>query len=431
MRVIPPRSSSCSADHNVHPGACCFSGREYIGDIISNLATFNVNKVRINAADAECFPLLSRIASVFEYYRFTDLQFTINPSSPSTTGGKVMLRVEPDIFRSDPTNKQEMVTSDCSISALPCETPGWLKVPPSILKARPWWFCRETVPTVVDDDQRLDDVGRLFWACQGLNLVTGTEVAEVWVQYTAEFHSPSITGPSLPDEVLVTSTGSQLTTIGGAYTFANNTSTVANTSGMLVPRTYMPDSRLALVSDGPSELHYEGYVEGIGISDAYLSSISNVVVPLTVGNGITVDNIHLVINAAQTAAFVRARITSLEKLLNIRLSQPTAWILAVAATAVGLISQRLTHTASGVIPTPSILPPLLPNPEPPAPVPEPLAPTPCPDNVPDHWRLTPEGDDVPDPSPLWPSSEVVEQVSSPPMYSFEQLSAVLNTLRRK
>ena len=100
-------------------GDLLFSHTEYLGDIVGNGGTFDMNRIiYINPGLKDSFPVLARIASLFAEYRFERLIFiykTLVTSGNGVAAGSVEMATRYNPDASDYTTKAQMKDADYSV----------------------------------------------------------------------------------------------------------------------------------------------------------------------------------------------------------------------------------------------------------------------------------------------------------------------------
>jgi hypothetical protein len=158
--------------------------KEYVADLTSTGAGYQVSSFRINAGIPTTFPWLYNLAANFEKYKFRKLHFVYHSSVATTTSGSVMLAIDLDALDSAPATKAQMLQMN------------------KVVRSNVWEGCRSEVPQSVGQlfirtgavpagaDAKTYDVGSLFVALSG---VDAGVAGEVWFEYEVELHTPQST----------------------------------------------------------------------------------------------------------------------------------------------------------------------------------------------------------------------------------------------
>jgi len=163
------------------------SHREYVADI-SGSVDFAAVAYRINPANYDLFPWLSRIALNFEKYRFRRLCFCLKTQTSTTTPGSVMMAVDYDPSDAPPLSKSDMLQYDGAIRGA-----AWDNINCDTLEKQ---NKRELLTAVAQSGdsstRRLEDYGTLIVASQGQ--ASDAVISELWVEYDLDLLVPSSQG---------------------------------------------------------------------------------------------------------------------------------------------------------------------------------------------------------------------------------------------
>jgi hypothetical protein len=169
--------------------------REYIGSITGN-TTFTNTSFRINPADSDTFPWLSRVATGFEQWEPNGIVFEFRSTSSVYNGASQALGVVVMATDYDPTDppfasRSEMANADYSntfksseqgIHGVECE-----------VASRPTRLLYTSAPTPTGADARFADLGNFQIATDGL--AAPAVIGELWVAYDITFYKKSLSEP--------------------------------------------------------------------------------------------------------------------------------------------------------------------------------------------------------------------------------------------
>lgn len=190
--IKPVGDDNKFADLNSSRRGVRYSGREYIGDVVSSSTanTFAFTNYELNPGLVATFPNLAWIARLFEQYEFHGLLFEFRSTSADNNGttqalGSITMATVYDAIDPSYASKQEMSNTDYSssckasenmIQGIECDP---AERPTKVL------FTRVGSPPA-GTDKRLYDLGRTTIASSG---VAGTNVVlgEMWVSYDVTF----------------------------------------------------------------------------------------------------------------------------------------------------------------------------------------------------------------------------------------------------
>lgn len=167
-------------------------GKERISNVTTLNSGFNIVDVFINPANSSLFPWLSGIGSKYDLYHFKRLRFTYTPSLPTSEEGSVYIGLDYNTLDPPPSSSSEL----CQLSHW---TMNVVWKPTSItidLNSIGWLYTRSG--PVANADYKTYDLGRLFFATEGVTY-TGT-VGYIEVEYDVEFkrRQPDYTSSVIP-----------------------------------------------------------------------------------------------------------------------------------------------------------------------------------------------------------------------------------------
>jgi hypothetical protein len=167
-------------------------GKERISNVSTLNSGFNIVDVFINPANSSLFPWLSGIGSKYDLYHFKRLRFTYTPSLPTSEEGSIYIGLDYNTLDPPPSSSSEL----CQLSHW---TMNVVWKPSSItidLNSIGWLYTRSG--PVANADYKTYDLGRLFFATEGVTY-TGT-VGYIEVEYDVEFkrRQPDYTSSVIP-----------------------------------------------------------------------------------------------------------------------------------------------------------------------------------------------------------------------------------------
>lgn len=183
---------------------------EYITDLVTQASTAYqlLFQGEINPADAGVFPWLSGVARRYEKYIPHYLAFKFRTSVGSGTNGSVFTVVEYEASDNAPVNKTTFLNQKGAVRSAPWQNHAFLSDPKD-LKQRSQYYVNTGSLTIgglsalnpiggsgvgagtkANDDDRLDDVGKIFVASQGAP--ASTTLGELWIEYDIELLTPQL-----------------------------------------------------------------------------------------------------------------------------------------------------------------------------------------------------------------------------------------------
>lgn len=203
--------------------------REYVADVTNVGAGFVVAfRGQINPGNAQLFPWLSTVASLYEEYQFVELRFALESDQPSTNAGSVMMAIDYDSLDAPPATKMQMMTyqnavkgqpwTSFKLDALP-RTGG--RLPAGTDKS--FYVAYPSGVGPVGSDLKTYNIGQIFVALSG-NAAVGA-VTELFVEYKIRFTKAQMLASGSTGAV-----SAKITTLPAATA----PSTVGYTSGSLM-----------------------------------------------------------------------------------------------------------------------------------------------------------------------------------------------------
>jgi hypothetical protein len=168
------------------------NGKERVSNVTALNPGFNIVDVFINPANTPLFPWLSGIAKKYDLYHFKRLRFTYVPSLPTSEEGNVYIGLDYNTLDPSPSSSSEL----CQLSHWTMNVvwkPSSLTIDVNSLG----WLYTRSGP-VANADYKTYDLGRLFFATEGINY-TGV-VGYIEVDYDVEFkrRQPDYTSSVMP-----------------------------------------------------------------------------------------------------------------------------------------------------------------------------------------------------------------------------------------
>jgi hypothetical protein len=161
--------------------------REYVADVNGSV-NFAVSSFRINPANHDLFPWLSRIALNFEKYRFKRLCFCLKTQTSTTTPGSVMMAIDYDPSDAPPLAKSDLLQYEGAIRGA-----AWDNINCQTVEKQNRRELLTAVGQSSDSStKRLEDYGTLVVASQGQ--ANAAVVSELWVEYDLDLLVPSSQG---------------------------------------------------------------------------------------------------------------------------------------------------------------------------------------------------------------------------------------------
>lgn len=158
---------------------------EYVYDVPGSTG-FAAQGLAINPGQPGLFPWLYKIASRYEKYRFTDLQFIFQTEKSTATNGTVIIAVDYDASDDAPLTKTQLLQNEDKERGAP-----WQKFRLACSKHN----LRDTLAKFVrpgaypgGSDPKTYDLGTLYVATSGM--ADTSAVGELYVSYEVEFSTP-------------------------------------------------------------------------------------------------------------------------------------------------------------------------------------------------------------------------------------------------
>lgn len=168
---------------------------EYIGEFLVPAAptAFNLNSYPLNPGDASTFPWLSRVARLYQKYKFEQLifEFRSNTSDYAASGplGTVVFSPVYNVLADTPQTKQQMEAFAHAVSTKPSNSVMCGVECDEREDNIRWYYVR--APSA--EATQFTDPGRFLAASQGLPSSSGNSLGELWVHYTIKFDEPILT----------------------------------------------------------------------------------------------------------------------------------------------------------------------------------------------------------------------------------------------
>lgn len=223
---------------------------EYIGDIVSSGALFQLEKYDINPGQTKCFPWLSGIAGNFEQYRIRQLMFHYRSTTSdigSSTNGQVGTIVMAPVYNNkveDFVDKMSMLAQDNSISSKCTESMSCgIECDDKKLAGDQFKFVRKTI--ALDNDYEEYDHGKFYIAVSNAPAgFTGKAIGELWVSYSIELHKPVaglLRGELVPRDYYVSTANRNAGAAGATPVMWNDAYTMINEANNLNTQLYTYD----------------------------------------------------------------------------------------------------------------------------------------------------------------------------------------------
>lgn len=165
------------------------SNCEYITDLTATGAAFRINTLALNPGAANTFPWLSKVASLYQKYKFEQLifEFRSNSSDYAAAGplGTVILAPVYNVLADIPQTKQQLEAYAHAVSSKPSNSlMCGVECDPREDNIK-WYYVRNSGAPAT----QFTDPGTFFTATNGLPSSTGS-LGELWVHYTVKFDEP-------------------------------------------------------------------------------------------------------------------------------------------------------------------------------------------------------------------------------------------------
>lgn len=169
------------------------SNCEYITDLTaSGGQNFTLSKLALNPGDPGSFPWLSKVAQLYQKYKFEQLifEFRSNSSDYAASGplGTVIMSPLYNVLADVPQTKQQLESYAHAVSSKPSNSlMCGVECDPRDDNIK-WYYVRNPA----DSPTQFTDPGVFFTATNGLPAVSGS-LGELWVHYTVKFDEPILT----------------------------------------------------------------------------------------------------------------------------------------------------------------------------------------------------------------------------------------------
>lgn len=170
------------------------SNCEYVTDVYSGGTPFTLTSMALNPADNSTFPWLSRIANLYQKYRFKQLifEFRSNTSDYAASGpmGNVIFSPVYNVLADQPVTKQQLEAFAHAVSTKPSNSiMCGVECDPRDSNIK-WYYTRNPSSAAT----QFTDMGAFYIATNGLAAAAGLALGELWIHYTIEFDEPILTG---------------------------------------------------------------------------------------------------------------------------------------------------------------------------------------------------------------------------------------------
>jgi len=242
------------------------SNCEYVTDLMSGGSGFSLSTMSLQPTDSNSFPWLSRVAMLYQKYRFKQLifEFRSNCSDYAASGplGNVIFSPVYNVLADLPVSKQQLEAFSHAVSTKPSNSiMCGVECDPKDSNIK-WYYVRNPATAAT----QFTDMGAFYYATNGLAAASGLALGEIWVHYTIEFDEPILSGnfaAQAYSRVNVTSNTAGL----ADTTFAGLKATGASV-------TYI-DQQDTLISNGLCQFRTIGYTAGLPIATPYFVSVDN------------------------------------------------------------------------------------------------------------------------------------------------------------
>jgi len=212
---------------------------EYLGDVLQSADEFNIGKTLIiNPGNPEFSPWISKMASMFESYKFHKLKLKYIPRCSTNYAGFVALSPDCNPRDAPPSNSIQMFQNEKTVSNAPW-APLELVFNHEMLNKRSTYFCR---PLAANADKDLYDVGNIFVVTGGKSVSVPSNCGQLWLEYEVEFFTPESSPVVAPQTFLA----------GG-----NNTNGVTSTNPVpnnIAQQTQIGEFVSSVTTDGTQSL---------------------------------------------------------------------------------------------------------------------------------------------------------------------------------
>jgi hypothetical protein len=175
--------------HNVTPmRQHRVSHREFFQNVTADGTTGQVHQYQCNPAQEHHFPLLSRIASAFESYIFTKLEFYYQPAVSTSTAGRIALCPDYDPADDNSTLDKTSLLSFEDAGSFPLWQPGIIRCSPRNLRKRKEYYTRRNTSTTTTEIRQTDALR--LWVV--IDSAASAHIGELWVNYDITFFTPQI-----------------------------------------------------------------------------------------------------------------------------------------------------------------------------------------------------------------------------------------------
>jgi len=294
-------------------GEVTLARREYIGDVSSVGAAFNLTSFEINPGLAASFPWLSQIAANYQQYEFLGLVFEFCQrsataiASTNTALGSVILATDYNTIDTNFTNKQQMEAYEFACSGCPDQNiihP--VECDPKMNTLSELYVRTGAVPG--GTDERFYDIGNFQIATVGQQ--ASSNIGELWVSYHIRLFKPKVATPIGAQVLDAHATGTAAT---AAVPFAN--ATVKGTSN--IPGFAVTNTTICLPVPGSWLVVMNWYTANNNMA-GYPNPVSSY------GSNLTGDNLSAAGIAASSTGAYWSSFTSNQSLAMVMVNVSTA-----------------------------------------------------------------------------------------------------------
>lgn len=170
------------------------SNCEFVADFKATGNTdFNAKRYSLNPGDPDSFPWLSRVAQLYQKFKFEQLifEYRSNTSDYAASGplGTVIISPVYNVLGDVPNTKQQLEAYAHAVSTKPSNSiMCGVECDPREENIK-WYYVRK--PS--DNATQFTDPGYMLFAVSGLPSTTQVTMGEIWVHYTIKFDEPILT----------------------------------------------------------------------------------------------------------------------------------------------------------------------------------------------------------------------------------------------
>lgn len=170
------------------------SNCEFVADFKATGNTdFDAKRYSLNPGDPDSFPWLSRVAQLYQKFKFEQLifEYRSNTSDYAASGplGTVIISPVYNVLGDVPETKQQLEAYAHAVSTKPSNSiMCGVECDPREENIK-WYYVRK--PS--DNATQFTDPGYMLFAVSGLPSTTQVTMGEIWVHYTIRFDEPILT----------------------------------------------------------------------------------------------------------------------------------------------------------------------------------------------------------------------------------------------